>query len=68
MIEMRTTLDALKESGLRDKLKVIVGGAPVTQDFADHIGADGYAYDAPGAAQKCREWLGKEHIQTASMR
>jgi corrinoid protein of di/trimethylamine methyltransferase len=57
MIEMRSTLDALKESGLREKVKVIVGGAPVTQNFADQIGADGYAYDAPGAAQKCRELL-----------
>jgi uroporphyrinogen decarboxylase len=59
MIEMKATLDALKESGLRGKVKVIVGGAPVTKEFAQKIGADGYAYDAPGAAQKCREWLRK---------
>jgi 5-methyltetrahydrofolate--homocysteine methyltransferase len=36
-------------------VKIIVGGAPVTQKFADQIGADGYAYDAPGAAEKCSE-------------
>jgi uroporphyrinogen decarboxylase len=58
MIEMRNTIKALKESGLRDTVKVIVGGAPVTQKFADQVGADGYAYDAPGAAQKCNDLLG----------
>lgn len=55
MIEMKNVLEALKGAGLRDQVKVIVGGAPVTQSFADQIGADGYAYDAPGAAQKCKE-------------
>jgi uroporphyrinogen decarboxylase len=57
MIEMNNTIKALKEAGLRDKVKVIVGGAPVTQKFADQVGADGYAYDAPGAAQKCNDLL-----------
>jgi len=57
MVEMKKTIDALKAAGLRDKVKVIVGGAPVTQAFAEQIGADGYAYDAPGAAQKCKELL-----------
>ena len=46
---MKTTISALAESGLRDKVKVMVGGAPVTQDFADQIGADGYAHDAGSA-------------------
>jgi len=55
MVEMKKTIDALREAGLREKVKVIVGGAPLTQAFADEIGADGYAYDAPGAAQKCSE-------------
>jgi 5-methyltetrahydrofolate--homocysteine methyltransferase len=54
---MRKTIDALEAAGLRDRVKVIVGGAPLTQDFADSIGADGYAFDAPGAAQKCNELL-----------
>jgi 5-methyltetrahydrofolate--homocysteine methyltransferase len=57
MVEMKKTIDALKSVGLRDKVKVIIGGAPVTQAFAEQIGADGYAYDAPGAAQKCKELL-----------
>jgi methanogenic corrinoid protein MtbC1 len=62
MVEMRKTIDALKSAGLRDRVKVIVGGAPLTQNFADSIGADGYAFDAPGAAQKCNELL--SHRQT----
>jgi len=57
MIEMRNTIAALKDAGIRDSVRVIVGGAPLTQAFADQIGADGYAYDAPGAAQKCKEVL-----------
>jgi len=57
MMEMKHTIDALKQSGLRTGVKVIVGGAPLTQAFADDIGADGYAYDAPGAAKLCDEML-----------
>ncbi len=57
MVEMRNTITALKDAGLREDIKIIVGGAPVTQDFADQIGADGYAYDSPGAAQKCKDLL-----------
>lgn len=55
MIEMENTIQALEKAGLRHGVKVIVGGAPVTEDFARKIGADGYAYDAPGAALKCKE-------------
>lgn len=43
---MKTVIDLLDEAGLRDQVKVLVGGAPVNQDFADKIGADGYASDA----------------------
>jgi uroporphyrinogen decarboxylase len=57
MVEMKNTIEALKKAGLRAQVKVIVGGAPVTQAYAEQIGADGYAYDAPGAAQKCKELL-----------
>ena len=57
MVEMKNTIDAMEEAGLRESLRIIVGGAPLTQAFADQIGADGYAYDAPGAAQKCMELL-----------
>jgi len=55
MVEMKNTIVALEEAGLRNSVKITVGGAPVTQDFADQIGADGYGYDSPGAAQKCKE-------------
>jgi corrinoid protein of di/trimethylamine methyltransferase len=57
MIEMKNVVAALQAAGLRDQVKVMVGGAPVTQKFAEQVGADGYAYDAPGAAQKCKELL-----------
>lgn len=60
MIEMKNTLATLEEMGIRNFVKVIIGGAPVTQQFADTIGADGYAYDAPGAAQKCKELIKRE--------
>ncbi|MCF8045343.1 MAG: corrinoid protein [Desulfarculaceae bacterium] len=48
---MQQTVDALAESGVRDQIKIIVGGAPVTREFADRIGADGYAADAGGASK-----------------
>lgn len=51
MPQMQKTIDALKESGLKDQIKIIVGGAPVTEKFAKEIGADGYAPDA-GSANK----------------
>jgi 5-methyltetrahydrofolate--homocysteine methyltransferase len=57
MIEMKNTIDTLKAEGLRDRVKVIVGGAPVTSAFAEQIGADGNAYDAPGAAKLCKQLL-----------
>ncbi|MDD5174307.1 MAG: corrinoid protein [Candidatus Omnitrophica bacterium] len=56
---MKETIKVLKESGLRDKVKIIVGGAPITQVFADSIGADSYAKDAATAVDKARELLKK---------
>ena len=53
---MKQTIDALAENGLKDKVKIMVGGAPVTQNFADEIGADGYAPDA-GSATKLAKIL-----------
>lgn len=47
---MKITIEALEEVGLRSKIKVIVGGAPVTESYAQQIGADGYAPDASQAA------------------
>ncbi|MFL7808872.1 MAG: corrinoid protein [Anaerolineae bacterium] len=58
MPSMKTTVDALVEAGLRDNVKVLIGGAPVTQAYADQIGADGYAPDASSAARKAKELLG----------
>jgi 5-methyltetrahydrofolate--homocysteine methyltransferase len=58
MSNMGVTVEALKAAGLRDKVKVMVGGAPVTQDFADQIGADGFAADASSATRLARELLG----------
>jgi len=49
MPSMKQTVAALKEAGLSDKVKTIIGGAPVTQEYADEIGADGYADDAASA-------------------
>jgi len=49
MNSISTTLDALTQAGLRDQVKVLIGGAPVTQGFADKVGADGYAADAGSA-------------------
>ena len=49
MLSMKDTIEVLEEEGIRDKVKVIVGGAPVTKDFADEIGADGWAPDAVSA-------------------
>jgi corrinoid protein of di/trimethylamine methyltransferase len=49
MPAMRATVEAFKQAGLREQVKIFVGGAPVTQKFADEIGADGYSENAPGA-------------------
>jgi len=57
MPAMAQVLDALKAAGLRDKCKVMVGGAPVTQGYADEIGADGYAADAASAATLAKELI-----------
>jgi 5-methyltetrahydrofolate--homocysteine methyltransferase len=50
-------VDALVEAGIKDRVKVIIGGAPVTQSYADEIGADGYAPDAASAVDKLAELL-----------
>lgn len=52
---MKQTVDAINESGLRDKVKILVGGAPVTKDYADQIGADGFAADAGSAAKLVKQ-------------
>ena len=57
MLEMKETIDYLKEEGLRDEIKVIIGGAPVTDDFSTEIGADGYAPDGGSAVELVQRLL-----------
>ena len=59
MRTMEHTIKALEEAGLRDKVKVMIGGAPVTQAFADQIGADGYASNAASAADLAKSFVGR---------
>jgi len=59
MMEMKKTIQALEEAGQKDRVKIIVGGAPVTEDFAKDIGADGYAPDAAVAVDVVRSWISK---------
>ncbi|MBM3499757.1 MAG: cobalamin-binding protein [Armatimonadetes bacterium] len=58
MPSMADVINAASEAGVRDQVKVMIGGAPVTQNYADEIGADGYAPDAASAVDKARELLG----------
>ena len=57
MRAMEHTIKALEEAGVRDKVKVIIGGAPVTKAFADKIGADGYASNAAAAAELAKQFV-----------
>lgn len=57
MIEMKNTIQAIEWAGLRNQVKIIVGGAPVTQKYAHDIGADGYAPDAASAVDLVRRVL-----------
>ena len=57
MVSMKETIEALKEAGLRGRVRVAVGGAPVTQRFAEEVGADFYAPDATGAVSKAKELI-----------
>lgn len=58
MPQMKTTIGALIEAGLRDHVKVIIGGAPITESYAQEIGADGYAADASRAVKVTKSLLG----------
>ena len=57
--EQRKVIETLKKEGLRDRVKIMVGGGAMTQEFADSIGADGYDPTAPGAARLARRLVGK---------
>jgi len=58
MAELAVTIDAINTAGVRGNTKIIVGGAPVTQEYADQIGADGYAPTAVSAVRTVKELLG----------
>ena len=58
MLQQQRLVEALEEAGLRDQVKVMVGGAPVTQSWADKIGADGYAEDAISAVAVAKKLVG----------
>ncbi|MFQ6016016.1 MAG: corrinoid protein [Anaerolineae bacterium] len=58
MLEMKATIQALEKAGLRSQVKIMVGGSPVTQEFADQIGADACAPNALIAVERARELLG----------
>ena len=58
MPTMKTVIDEIKEAGLREQVKVMIGGAPITQGYADEIGADGYARDAASGVDVAKQLLG----------
>ena len=58
MPSMKTTIDALKKAGVRDQVKVLIGGAPITRKYAEEVGADGYSESAAGAAAMAHRALG----------
>jgi 5-methyltetrahydrofolate--homocysteine methyltransferase len=58
--QQKAVVDAVIEAGVRDEVKIIIGGAPVTQGFADEIGADGFASDAGSAAELAKGLVGQD--------
>ena len=58
-LEQKKVIETLKKDGLRDKVKIMVGGGAITQEFADNIGADGYDPTAPGAVKLAQKLTGK---------
>lgn len=59
MIEMESVVKALKDAGLRDKVKIVIGGAPITEEYAEKIGADAAARDAVQGVNICKSWVTK---------
>jgi 5-methyltetrahydrofolate--homocysteine methyltransferase len=58
MLHMKDTIDMLKEEGLREQVKIVIGGAPISQAFSDDIGADGFAADGASAVDLCKTLIG----------
>lgn len=67
MPAMKTTIEAIKQAGLRDQVKIMVGGAPVTQGYAAEIGADGYSENASAAVILARTLIEESSAKTASL-
>jgi methanogenic corrinoid protein MtbC1 len=59
MTMMRTVIDALTQAGIREKTRVMIGGAPITQQYADEIGADGFTDNAGTAVALARKLLSR---------
>jgi 5-methyltetrahydrofolate--homocysteine methyltransferase len=59
----KANINALEKAGLRDQVIVMVGGAPVTQEYADAVGADGYSPDASSAVKKAKDLIGRRRAQ-----
>ena len=57
MVEMGNVIKALKDAGLRDEVKIVIGGAPITQEYAEKIGADAAARDAVEGVNICKSWV-----------
>jgi methylmalonyl-CoA mutase cobalamin-binding domain/chain len=62
---MKVVIDKLKERGIRDEITVLVGGAPLNEEFARSIGADAYCRDAAVAVETAKEYLKRKHNQRA---
>jgi len=60
----KANINALQKAGLRDEVIVMVGGAPVTQEYADAVGADGYAADASTAVRRAKDLIGRKRALT----
>ncbi|MEM5822944.1 MAG: cobalamin-dependent protein, partial [Ignisphaera sp.] len=63
MMHMKSVIDALKREGLREKVKIIVGGAPITEKFAREIGADAYGENAYKAVEICRKLVEEKEVK-----
>ena len=66
MPNMGRTIDAFEENGLRDVVRIMVGGAPLTQEFADDFGADGYGKDAMECVDLAKRFLGLQEVEEAA--
>jgi 5-methyltetrahydrofolate--homocysteine methyltransferase len=62
----KANINALEKAGLRDQVIVMVGGAPVTQEYADAVGADGYAADASAAVKKAKDLIQRRRVTAAA--